>query len=270
MRLIVNSLRRIRKVIGGGAVNVRKDTAVGLQLQTRLTAVLARPVAGLVQTVRAALRGDQPLGLLHQVFINGDVRQDAALGLSLVQRIAPAPFPAALGKSITQFRFNSQAEFNGLNAAGYAVGPNNDFAGVANFNGRTASEASLTGGKGTGGLSPKGGGIRASFEAIGSSKDNYAITEVLLRIYLRQTGTLLDNGTLIWGVEGSVPRTQLGAATGDIAGEQEHDLTALIGNDWSMARELLVWVEGSSAVAGRSVFARYAYQRITSQRTEDL
>ena len=254
---------------GSGVANARKDPPVGLTHDTRLAAVLSRPILGLMHQIIARLQTLSTVGLTHTVLVDGSSRRDTAFGLTHESRTSVAPRTATAGIAITQTRFDNVVEYDPASTVGYAIGADNDWTALASFTSRDAAEASISGGKGTGSLTPKNGGIRATLTSPSSGKDPLTITAVSLRVYVRQTGTVLANGTLKWGVEGTVPRTQLGAATGDLDGEQLHDLTALIGTDWAKLRGLQVWVEGSSANLGRSCFARYAYVRVTSNRTEN-
>jgi hypothetical protein len=266
---IFQTVRKVRKALVGLA-NARKDALLGLTHETRVSALLSRPVVGLVHQLLVRAQSPQTLGLRHEVLVTGSARAETAAGLLHDTRTAVAPRTAVAGLAITRYRFDNVVEYDPASTVGYAIGADNDWTGLANFSSRDALEASISGGKGTASLTPKNGGIRGTLASASAGKDPLTITAVSLRIYVRQTGTLLDNGTLKWGVEGTVARVQLGAATADLDGEQIHDLTALIGGDWARLRGLQVWVEGSSANLSRSCFARYAYARITSNRTETI
>lgn len=252
------------------AANARKDTVLGLVHEIRVSGVLSRPVVGLVQSVFVRAQTPQTLGLVQTVLVDGTSLRETPVGLGHETRVAVAPRQIVAGLAVTQMRFTNVVEYDPSATAGYAIGADNDWTALASFTSRDAAEASISGGKGTASLTPKNGGIRATLASASAHKDALTITAVSLRVYLRQTGTLLANGTLKWGVEGTVARTQLGAATGDLDGEQVHDLTALIAGDWSRLRGLQVWVEGSSANLGRSCFARYGYVHVQSTRTENL
>lgn len=256
MQIFPTFVRRARRL--AGKANARMDAFVGWLIQTRIFVIVARPVVGLVQSVTAWLRQNQTVGLVHTVLVSGTARISQAMAYALSLRIQTAPIPTNAAAKVLHIQSDTQFSLYATGTQTYAVGNSNDWVNPQQFDDETPTEASISGGKGTANLTAKNGGIRAGFRQPRGTKDVMQLNAVTLRLYLRQTGTLLNNGTLVWGVEGSVPRTQLGGAAINLNGERVHDLTSLIGGDWQKLRGLQVYVEGSSANLGRACFARYA------------
>lgn len=257
------------EAVAVGAANFRHDAAVGFGHVVVRTQLAARNAVGFAASIAGIEHvSNQPVGLGHELTVNQVARVDAPAGLTHGTAQAYAPSVAPVGFDVTQISYTNVVSYDMENTTGYAVGADNDWADAGNFDGRDSDEASISGGKGTASLTPKAGGIRADVIEPRASKDDLNISSVELRIYLRQTGTLADNGTLSWGIEGTVSRTELGAETGDVDQEYVYDLTIDIAGDWDNIRGLQVYVEGSSALAGRSCFARQAYLVIEADLTE--
>ena len=248
---------RIKQVLGG--VNFLKRSPVGLA-QSSHHEHGARQAMGLANTQgpHAHVQG-APVALAQSARVSSAGVAAGPVGLAAATRNQYKPAAQPVGGRIKRSRVDYVTRYVLTNAQTYAVGADDDWEVPQNFqDDRTPAEASLEGGKGGLGLSPKGGGVRATVIAPRSSKTQATITRVRAFFYLRQTGTLLGNGTLAWGVEGSVSREQLGAVSGDADGEFEIDITDQIGGDWSRLQGgLVLWVEGSSAPLGRSCFARW-------------
>ena len=264
---LVRIRRKILEVVGGG--NFRKEAPVSLAQSTRHEHGAESPLA-VVDAVgphEHRQPGPVALAMAERVDYESLTKQPAAFAESTGAEYAPAKAPQAM--RVTRTRVDFTTRYYQQGTAGYEVDGDNDWTNVANFDGNTPAEAELSGGKGLVGLTPNGGGIRGTVQPPRASKDDATIRQVLARFYLRQTGTLLGNGTLSYGLEGSVSRVELGAQTGNVDQVFEHDVTALIGGDWGVIRSgLQFYVEGSSATLGRSCFARYGELLVISDAEE--
>ena len=260
-----------RKVRGGSTGNASNLVPVGMgrALANRFRLRAAELALGRAVTVESIdYRTPVVMGRAITPSVAGDLVDPHGLGRALANQIAPAPVPVSQGRQVTRLFLANTAGLVPLGTATNPVNDNNDWANPGNFDGAvsgvTAAEASMTGGKGLVGLTAKGGGLRGPFEDPVAGKDQQTITSVTLRVYLRQTGTALGNGTLAWRLIGPLARA-LGAETGNVNQEYTYDLTADVGGDWDNLRGLAIEVEGSSALLGRSVFARYAVIDVVSE-----
>lgn len=261
----------VRRLVVAG-VNFLKRGPVQFGQATRHT---HQPAAAPV--VQADQAGPLTVARAAQIDITGE-----ALAAHTSQRAAPMSLAsatdqirAALGDPATLAGLRTRAshvtEYPVENGRTYPVGDDDDWTDPDQFNGVEAGEASMTGGKGGLGLEAKGGGLVATVRAPRPSRADYALNGAVLGVYLRQTGTLLDNGTLTYGIEGSVPRQQLGQAAGNVDQLFTHDLAAVLGGNWQPLFDGLdVWVEGSSAPLGRSVFARLSLLTVNSTAPEEI
>lgn len=265
-KLFLNSIRRIIVQAGGGVIFGLQQ---GVRQAQRITRNAFPAATGIVHAVRRSLVNTQVPAVDHQVIATGIARQDIGTGTVHAFDIAPEEFSGQPAQSITQIDVTNTTGYDNGGTAGYAVAGDNDWQDVANFNNRTEAEASIQGGKGVGSLEEKGGGIRGIFPSPNAGKDGQSILSAELRVYLRQTGTVLDNGTLVWRLAGSIS-IPLGSETGNVDQEYIYDITADVAGDWNNLRGLKIEVEGSSALLGRACYARRAYITVVSERTITL
>lgn len=257
-------IKKIIQISGGGGVIFGLQAGVAQQkiIATKNAVIKA---VGTAHSVFKTAISEQPTGTQQTVIASGDSLTELGEGAVHGVAIDSEPIEAESGHEITKVFVDNTTGYDNSGTAIYAVGADNDWADPTNFDGNDASEASVSGGKGLVSLTAKNGGVRGSFVSPNATKDAQTILSVTLKVYVRQTGTLLGNGTLVWRLTGAIAKA-LGSNTGDVGQEFTYDLTADVAGDWDNLRGLNIEVEGSSALLGRSAFARYATITVVSER----
>ena len=257
----------VKRVIVQGGAGIIFGLQAGTKATLRVTKNAVLKSVGTAHSVTKAVTVDQKAGTEKTVFVTGDAaRLDHATGITHGAAIAPNPQEKAQAVAMTRVAVSNTTIYE-IETVAQLSG--DEWADIADFQGYTADEASLTGGTGLAGLTPKDGAFRGTFASPNATKDNQTIESVTLEFYRRQTGTLLGNGTLTADLTGALSKA-VDSQTGNVDGLVTVDLTADIGQDWGKLRGLNLDISGSSATLGRSCFARQARITVISNRTITL
>lgn len=252
------TIRRVIQQVAGGSANWRAQVDPGIQLGTRLESVFGLADVGLdvAQAPSTLLAGQNPaLALSNLTASTVKAAQSPALlvtnrALSTVKpQQAPAFDITRLTDDLTHLR-------GGSSVVETAVGGRTDWANDANAisgtAGRTDGVLATIAGNVAG---ARGGRLDLTYPAQPTTRSGFTITEADLLFYVRQQGTVLNNGTLIlaWGAAGEAANARvLETITGDVNSlgtPRTFDILPTIGQDWTKLSGMKASVHFEAAAA---------------------